>query len=83
MDGSGKVSSRYLPSYVDDVLEYSSRSAFPSKGETGKIYVALDTNFIYRWSGSTYIFLSKPLELGETSSTAYPGNKGKQVTDNL
>lgn len=52
---SGLIPSSYLPSYVDDVLEFSQLSAFPNPGETGKIYVALNTNLIYRWSGSVYI----------------------------
>ncbi len=55
LDGGGKVPSSQLPSYVDDVLEFATLSAFPTPGETGKIYVALDTNLIYRWSGSAYI----------------------------
>ena len=51
----GMVPSRVLPSYVDDVLEYNSKSDFPAEGETGKIYVDKSTNFTYRWSGSAYI----------------------------
>ena len=51
----GKVPSSELPSYVDDVIEYSSVSAFPATGEQGKIYVALDSNKCYRWSGTEYI----------------------------
>lgn len=55
LDGSGKVPSGQLPSYVDDVLEFANLAAFPPVGETGKIYVALDTNFSYRWTGSVYV----------------------------
>lgn len=51
----GLIPSQYLPSYVDDVVEYDSKSAFPATGETGKIYVDKSTNLTYRWSGSTYI----------------------------
>lgn len=51
----GKVPASQLPSYVDDVLEYDSKSAFPATGEEGKIYVDKSTNLTYRWSGSTYI----------------------------
>jgi hypothetical protein len=58
LDGGAKVPSNQLPSFVDDVLEFSSLSAFPTTGETGKIYVALDTNKTYRWSGSAYIEIS-------------------------
>ena len=51
----GKVPSSQLPSYVDDIVEVATYSALPAIGETGKIYVVLDTNLIYRWSGSAYI----------------------------
>lgn len=54
----GKVPASQLPSYVDDVLEYANLAAFPAIGETGKIYVALDTNKTYRWSGSTYVYIT-------------------------
>ena len=81
LDASGKVPSSQLPSYVDDVLEYASLSAFPATGESGKIYVALDTNKTYRWSGSSYVEISESLALGETASTAYAGNKGKANAD--
>lgn len=58
LDATGKVPSAQLPSYVDDTLEYANLAAFPATGEAGKIYVALDTNKIYRWSGSAYINIS-------------------------
>ena len=58
LDSSGKVAATYLPSYVDDVLEYANKASFPTSGEEGKIYVAKDTNKSYRWSGSSYIELS-------------------------
>lgn len=83
LDSNGLVPSSQLPSYVDDVLEYSTLSAFPTTGETGKIYVTLDTNLTYRWSGTGYTEISKSLALGETSSTAYAGNKGKANRDAL
>ena len=83
LDSNGLVLSSQLPSYVDDVLEYSTLSAFPTTGETGKIYVTLDTNLTYRWSGTGYTEISKSLALGETSSTAYAGNKGKANRDAL
>ena len=51
----GKVPSSQLPSYVDDIVEVANYAALPATGETGKIYITLDTNFMYRWSGSTYI----------------------------
>lgn len=81
LDENGLVPSSQLPSYVDDVLEFSSKSSFPSAGETGKIYVALDTNLTYRWSGSAYVEISPSIALGETSSTAYRGDKGKIAYD--
>ena len=58
LDAGGKVSSAQLPSYVDDVEEYANQAGFPATGETSKIYVALDNNKIYRWSGSAYVEIS-------------------------
>ena len=72
----GKVPSANLPSYVDDVLEYANLASFPNTGETGKLYIALDTNLIYRWTGSTYATTSTALALGETTTTAYRGDRG-------
>ena len=81
LGADGKVPSGQLPSYVDDVLEYANLAAFPTSGETAKIYVALDTNLTYRWSGSAYVEISQSLALGETSATAYYGDKGKIAYD--
>lgn len=83
LDENGKVPSTQLPGFVDDVLEYDNFEAFPETGETGKIYVTKDTNLEYRWSGTQYTQISKSVGIGETSSTAYAGNKGKQVTDRV
>jgi len=70
LDGGGLVPSTQLPSYVDDVLEFADLAAFPASGATGKIYVALDTNKIYRWSGATYI------EVSPTVGTIWGGITG-------
>lgn len=86
LDENGKVPSSQLPSYVDDVVEgYLSSGKFYSDsektklitGEDSKIYVDLTTNKTYRWSGSAYTEISASLALGETSSTAYRGDRGK------
>ena len=83
LDSTGKVPTAQLPSYVDDVLEFSTKDQFPQTGETGKIYVAKDTNLTYRWTGTQYLEISQSLALGETPSTAYPGDKGKANRDAL
>lgn len=81
LNESGIIPSAQLPSYVDDVIEVDTFSNLPGTGESGKIYITQDTNLTYRWSGSAYTEISKSLALGETSSTAYPGDKGKSTTD--
>lgn len=96
LDSDGRVPASQLPSYVDDVLEYASKSSFPTANvEAGKIYVAKDTNLTYRWSGTDYVEISPSLALGTTASTAYRGdygnaayqhavtNKGKKFTSGL
>jgi hypothetical protein len=77
----GKVPSSQLPSYVDDVLEFANLASFPAIGESGKIYIAIDTNLTYRWGGSSYVIMTSSLALGETSSTAYRGDRGKIAYD--
>ena len=74
LDESGRVPSSQLPSYVDDVVEYPSRSDFPTTGESGKIYVATDTNLAYRWGGTEYVEISPSLALGTTAETAGRGD---------
>lgn len=83
LDSDGKVPSTQLPSYVDDVLEFGTKNLFPLVGESNKIYLDLTTNKVYRWSGTTYVEISPQIALGETNSTAYPGNKGKENAENI
>ena len=81
LDANGIIITSQLPSYVDDVVEYNTVRDFPSTGESGKIYVATSTNLAYRWSGTGYVEISPTLALGETSSTAYRGDRGKIAYD--
>lgn len=81
LDAGGLVPTSQLPSYVDDVIEAANFAALPGTGATGKIYVTLDDNKTYRWSGSAYVEISASLALGETSSTAYRGDRGKTAYD--
>ena len=78
---NGQVPSSQLPSYVDGILEYPNLLSFPSEGESGKLYVDLEYNLTYRWSGSIYVEVSKSIALGETDSTAYRGDRGKTAYD--
>lgn len=68
----GKIPASQLPSYVDDVLEYDTMSAFPVTGEGGKIYVAKDTNLTYRWSGTQYVEISPSPALDDTVTEKSP-----------
>jgi hypothetical protein len=71
LDGAGKIPSTFLPSYVDDVEEYNNLAAFPATGETGKIYVAIDTGFVYRWSGSVYVQIGITAAAGATTQVQF------------
>lgn len=82
LDENGLVPSSQLPSYVDDVEECADKATMEAKtGEAGKIYVTVDDGKTYRWSGSAYVEISSSLALGETSSTAFAGDKGKVAYD--
>ena len=76
LDNSGKIPSSQLPSYVDDVLEFDTRSAFPVEGEAGKIYTDLSTNTTWRWAGSTYQQIKGDVVIGTTTGTAFDGAAG-------
>ena len=77
LNASGQIDSAYLPAYVDDVLEFESRDAFPTTGESGKIYVdtSVEENNTYRWSGSTYILIAK-----NTNTTYSISKSGSTIT---
>lgn len=90
LDSTGKVPASQLPSYVDDVIDgylynnkfyKESSHATEINGETSKIYIDLPTGKTYRWSGSAFVVISETLALGETSSTAYRGDRGKTAYD--
>jgi hypothetical protein len=77
----GLVPSSQLPPTVDEILEYNDLISFPPTGQSNKYYLALDTNKTYRWSGSVYTPINEGIALGETSSTAYRGDRGKIAYD--
>ena len=92
LDANGKVPASQLPGFVDDVVEgffnsqdgkFYEEDTYETEipGEEGKIYVDLPTNTTYRWSGSAFVAIGSSLALGETSSTAYRGDRGKAAYD--
>ena len=83
LDESGKVPTSQLPEFVSDVKEYDTFNSLPTTGESGKLYFVKDTNKSYRWGGTQYISIADSLALGETSATAYAGDKGKALADEV
>lgn len=81
LDASGTVPAGQLPSYVDDVVEFDIKADFPAAGEPSKIYVAKDTNKVYRWGGSAYTEISPTIAIGITEATAFRGDYGKEAHD--
>jgi hypothetical protein len=71
----GKIPANQLPSYVDDVLEFANLTSFPADGETGKIYIALDSLKTYRWGGSVYA------EISSSEVTSVAGKTGAVTLD--
>lgn len=80
LDGSNLIKTEYLPSYVDDVLEFQNFSSLPVTGEQGKIYVTTDDNTTYRWTGTTYIGLSNPLDYATQAEAEAGTNNTKVMT---
>jgi len=70
-------------SAFDNISEHANEAAFPGTGAADKFYLAQDTGILYRWTGSAYAIISAQLALGETSSTAYRGDRGKTAFDHV
>lgn len=81
LDGTGKVPSSQIPAGIDEVQEFTNYASLPAVGVDGIIYITLDTNKTWRWGGSTYVEISQGVVLGETSTTAYRGDRGKTAFD--
>lgn len=83
LGSDGKIPASQLPASVDEIVEAENKAALPQTGEASKIYITLDDNKTYRWGGnsSKYVEISASIALGETTGTAYEGNKGKATTD--
>jgi hypothetical protein len=82
----GRVLPSQLPGSIGEVLEYPSLLDFPEEGAAEKIFIAVDTNKTYRWSGTQYVEISQSLALGETTETAFAGSRGvalETLTDNI
>ena len=77
LNASSLIDAKYLPSYVDDVLEFAGKDKFPTTGESGKIYVdtTAEENNTYRWSGTTYILIAK-----NTNTTYTLTKSGSKIT---
>lgn len=70
---NGKVPVEQLPSFVDDILEFESLELFPTQGETGKLFLAKNSNKVYRWSGSVYVDITQS-ETDTLDNVAKRGN---------
>ena len=79
LDDGGKVPANQLPSFVDDVIEVANISAAPETGESGKIYVALDTGKCYRWSGTMYVEISSSDVVTASENNGYIKVNGSDV----
>ena len=85
----GKVPASQLPSFVDDVVDgtlvntttFKNAAGTTVTPESDKIYNDTTANKSYRWSGSQYVAINEGVALGETSATAYRGDRGKTAYD--
>jgi hypothetical protein len=81
LGGDGRVPPSQLPASIGEILEFETFEEFPFEGTAERIYIAKDTNITYRWSGTQYVEISQSLALGETSESAYRGDRGKIAYD--
>lgn len=55
----------------------------PITPESGKIYIDVEGNYQFRWTGTQYATVGAPTVLGEVTGTAYDGGKGKALSDTI
>ncbi|WP_449399876.1 hypothetical protein [Chryseobacterium wanjuense] len=75
----GKVPATQLPSYVDDVIEFASFSVLPTQGDSGKIYITIDTDRLYRWTGTRYVDITQ----GDVGTLQAVTERGNETTENV
>lgn len=92
LDENGKVPTSQLPSYVDDVLDgtydkdndrFLDLDGNVYTPESSKIYIDVNTRLTYRWSGTTYVEIASSLTLGTTAETAFPGDRGLALEEEV
>lgn len=90
LDSSGKIPTSQIPGSYDDVRNgyYYNGEFYTDAEHTNQmahvddiLYVDIPTNLPYRWTGTNYVKTGSDLALGETSSTAYRGDRGKTAYD--
>ncbi len=81
LDNTGKIPASQLPGTLNLLEKYPTVSDFPAVGDDYTLYVAEDTNFVYRWTGSDYVQIDASIQIGETSQTAFRGDHGKVAYD--
>ena len=81
LDNTGKIPASQLPGGVNLLEKYPTVNDFPAVGDDYTMYVAEDTNFVYRWTGSDYVQIDASIQIGETSQTAFRGDHGKVAYD--
>lgn len=90
LDSTGKIPTSQIPAAMDDVKEgylydgkfyYDTEHTQEITASADMVYVDKSTNKTYRWSGTQYVVIGTDLALGETSSTAYRGDRGKAAYD--
>ena len=77
---NGVVPASQLPGFVDDVLEFYSEEDFPETGESGKIYLATSESISYRWTGTTYLEISSPIDVATYEEAVLGTDDTKMMT---
>lgn len=86
LDEDGTIPVVQLPHCVYDVFEFELKSKLPTVGTPGKIYIVFGdikaNNGTYRWDGTGYGMISKPLDIA-TKVDALNGSDNTKIRSGI
>ena len=87
LNSSTMIDSGYLPSYIDEVVEYDTYADLPATGVSSRLYIVVadetsgGNTSTYRWATTVYVQVSNTMSASEVKSLYESNNDTNAYTD--